>query len=772
MVKDNFPDYADNLYVAFHGRASSQLHTRGFVGVISSRTFVTYRDFEKFRGRLLGETKISALADFGWEVLDGAQVETAAYVTERTGTSADQIGPFYRLLAVPVDQKETSLLEAVQGKREEMTFFARPEDVRKLPGAPICYWSSRDFIEESSAANSLYPDLAYVGLGASPHAFYFRARWEVPLSLVDSRWKRICRGGDFSPFYRANALTIDWLEDGRCVKEYILKKYPYLNGNYGWKIQDEDKYGRAGLTWGKRNERFNIQAMPAGHIFTDEGQGVVPTEKADPLFLLGYLNSSLVAYYLNLTSGLQKHYIYIRPVPVTDLGDSDREAIGALTLEVVRIKQNWDTTSEISPIFLAPAWGLLCSEASVAALSEVCAERRHQDSEAISERRSRINQIVLSSTLLGKEDLNEIQALLDSYPEDEPNIDGLLSSPKTRPDEDISQTSVSYFIGIAFGRWDIRYATGEKEPPPLPDPFDPLPVCPPGMLQNDQGLPAEPKDVPADYPLRISWGGILVDDEGHPEDIVARVQDALLVIWGDRADAIEQEACDILKVKSLRDYFGNPNKFFADHLKRYSKSRRQAPIYWPLSTPSGSYTLWLYYHRLTDQTLYTCINDFIDPKLAEVSGDLNRLQGVEQRSTADERELERLADLKQELTDMRAELLRVAQLPYKPDLNDGVIINAAPLAKLFSLKKWQKSCQDCWDKLQAGDYDWAHLAMHIWPKRVLEKCKTDKSLAIAHNREDLYVEPPEPTKKKRGRKKAAQEEPEEALEELELEDDG
>ena len=88
------------------------------------------------------------------------------------------------------------------------------------------------------------------------------------------------------------------------------------------------------------------------------------------------------------------------------------------------------------------------------------------------------------------------------------------------------------------------------------------------------------------------------------------------IIWKDRADAIEHEACEILGVKSLRDYFRKPAGFFADHLKRYSKSRRQAPIYWPLSTASGTYTLWIYYHRLTDQTLFTCVNDFVDPKLS------------------------------------------------------------------------------------------------------------------------------------------------------------
>jgi len=175
------------------------------------------------------------------------------------------------------------------------------------------------------------------------------------------------------------------------------------------------------------------------------------------------------------------------------------------------------------------------------------------------------------------------------------------------------------------------------QPSELPDPFDPLPICPPGMLQNIEGLPAEPKDVPADYPLRISWPGILVDDDNHPEDIVARVREAIEVIWKERAEAIEQEACGILGVKTLGDYFRRPTSFFADHLKRYSKSRRQAPIYWPLSTKSGSYTLWLYYHRLTDQSLHACLADFLDPKIRNVQLEIDSLRESGRNATRLER---------------------------------------------------------------------------------------------------------------------------------------
>ncbi|MGH8071977.1 MAG: hypothetical protein ACRERE_43450 [Candidatus Entotheonellia bacterium] len=81
--------------------------------------------------------------------------------------------------------------------------------------------------------------------------------------------------------------------------------------------------------------------------------------------------------------------------------------------------------------------------------------------------------------------------------------------------------------------------------------------------------------------MRINWDGMLVDDPGHPDDIVRRVRDVLEVLWQDRAEAIEREACEVLGVKELRDYFRKSGKggFWDDHVSRYSKSHRKAPIY-------------------------------------------------------------------------------------------------------------------------------------------------------------------------------------------------
>lgn len=239
---------------------------------------------------------------------------------------------------------------------------------------------------------------------------------------------------------------------------------------------------------------------------------------------------------------------------------------------------------------------------------------------------------------------------------------------------------------------------------------------------------------------------------GHSSDMISRVRECFDVLSVVR-EINEAELCDKLRIKSIAEYFDQPSKFFSSHLEGYSSGGRKAPIYWPISTSSGIYTLWLYYPSLTDQTLFTAVNDFIEPKLKQVGQDVAALRTKDSaRSRDDEKNFEALQALELELIELRDTLLAIAQ-NYRPNHDDGVQITAAPLWQLFRHKPWQKVLKDTWAKLEKGDYDWAHLAMAYWPDRVREKCETDKSLAIAHDLEHLYVEPEPKPAKARGRKK-------------------
>jgi len=425
---------------------------------------------------------------------------------------------------------------------------------------------------------------------------------------------------------------------------------------------------------------------------------------------------------------------------------------------VIEIKRTQDASNEQCHLFLTSPLSMR-SETSLAAIADrlrSIAETTRDDLEAI---QASIDEVAFN--LYGFDDNARecvTQFMAEAGSGDLDDTESGDDSESAVGEDFIDKTVpslISHLVGTCLGRWDIGYATGERQPPELPDPFGPLPVCPPGMLQNANGMPAERKDVPDNYPLAISWPGILVDDKNHPEDIVARVREAIDVVWpvsassGSLAEATEQEACEILGVKTLRDYFRRPAAFFADHLKRYSKSRRKAPIYWPLSTKSGSYTLWLYYHRLSDQTLYSAVNDFVEPKLKQLTEGISHLRAKANRSSTEEKDLERLSDLELELRDFRDELLRIARF-WKPNLNDGVQITAAPLWRLFQLSKWQKILKVTWEKLEAGDYDWAHLSLSIWPDRVVRASHADRSYAIAHNLEDRLWHEVEVEKKGRG----------------------
>jgi hypothetical protein len=271
---------------------------------------------------------------------------------------------------------------------------------------------------------------------------------------------------------------------------------------------------------------------------------------------------------------------------------------------------------------------------------------------------------------------------------------------------------LSWSVGVAFGRFDIRLVTGERPIPPAPDPFDPLPARGPGTL-------------PEGAAPFMACGGVLAVDPGHTDDLVARVTAVY--------ERVGETAPDELRRTLTRE-------FFPAHIRMYSKSRRKAPIYWQLATPSASYSVWLYIHSFGRDTLYRVQNDYVSPKLAQARRLLQTLRdeaGVSPTS-AQGRAIEAQGALVEELATLLEEVARVAPL-WDPDLDDGVILNFAPLWRLTPQHRaWQKELREAWERLCAGDYDWAHLAMRLWPERVVPKCAIDRSLAIAHDLEDVF----------------------------------
>ena len=58
-----------------------------------------------------------------------------------------------------------------------------------------------------------------------------------------------------------------------------------------------------------------------------------------------------------------------------------------------------------------------------------------------------------------------------------------------------------------------------------------------------------------------------------------------------------------------------------------------------------------------------------------------------------------------ELRDFEDKLRRVANLHLEPDLNDGVVLNIAPL---WELVPW-KEAEEYWKELRNGKYEWSSI---------------------------------------------------------------
>ncbi len=218
---------------------------------------------------------------------------------------------------------------------------------------------------------------------------------------------------------------------------------------------------------------------------------------------------------------------------------------------------------------------------------------------------------------------------------------------------------------------------------------------------------------------------ILVDDEGHRDDLVVRV-----------TRIAEKTGCSI--VSDVRGWLSKD--FFSWHIRRYSTNRRRAPIYWQLGTPSGSYSVWIYVHSFSKDTVFRIQNEYIAPKLSYEDRRLSRMVDElrEDVTPAQRKAVAKQETFVDELRTMLGEVGRVAPL-WAPDLDDGVAINFAPLWRLVPQHKaWQKELKKVWNALRDGEYEWTHLALRLWPERVIPKCATDRSLAVAHGLEDEF----------------------------------
>lgn len=760
VLKKTFPYSGHDLYAAFVERGLELLLPGGTLGALTSRTGFFLSSFEDWREKiLLGKGQFRLMADLGHGVLD-AMVETAAYVVDRpVGKNAVELpAMFFR--AVRANDASSALCDAIKYLKPKIqadvqtipVYLVIPSEFRGIPRCPFAYWVGDNIRKLFSVLPVFESHGREARRGASTGDDTRRVRcwWEVKPSRIgrSNRWAQLAKGGTYSPFYADFHLVVGWDSQRRTFEGFYGRP-----GRLTERPEALEYYFRPGITWPRRtSSNFSARVLPADCVFADKGPSAFVTgnESRELLAYLALLNSApffgLASLQLAAADAAARSYevgiVQRTPIPTLNAGQCD--SLSALSFHAWSLGRGVDSIDEVSHAFTLPAL-LRCSDTLSQRIKKTVSLRQQIAHELASIHR-RIDEICVPLYALDAEDMRTLEEIKEeTRSTGEEDEAGSPEDPNTTVQA--IKSLLSYTIGVAFGRFDIRLATGERPLPAEPDPFAALPRSSPGMLQDEQGMPLiEP---PPAYPVPINTTGIMVEDEGlepgvstpPPHDLVVRVREIFRVLFGEQAEDMERDACVLLGVRDLREYFRRPAQFFASHLQTYSRSRRQAPIYWPLSTASGSFTLWIYAPRLNAETLHLAISRYVLPRIVETQHHLDRQEAdyVAGRLTGVMRERHQAArSLLGELYDLRQTLDEVTELPYQPELDDGILICAAPLRRLFRLPRWQRDLEDCWKRIEKGEFDWSHMAMARYPDRVRKKCRTDRSLAMAHNLEALY----------------------------------
>lgn len=744
-----YPLARGEILANFVERGLSLLNASGMLGAITSRTLFFLGSLSEFRReKLYGESHLEILADLGEGVLD-ATVETAAYCLSRTSKPDSELLVVRALLA---ENKAEALKAGAGGANEHCLYHCHPKQFLKLTAAPLAYWIPSATLVRLAQLPCLDPSAAsvLVGLQTGDDFRFLRNWWEVPASTIAAglvspsasadaatlkrayedafdegrRWAYFSKTDTAEPWLSPIHLVVNWASQGREIRSLVDK-----NGAPRSRLRmlpvgkHPDGYFLRGYSYMLRSTRLVPYIVPPGVIPTAGRSQVYPASDGD-IEVLALLASNVGSGVARLSGEkfawpkFQKSMV--QSIPFAEFGQTLREKLRNFVEGAIETRARRFSSDETGLFFVAPDFGASHSDQTELTLQTLLNSGLEMD--------------VAAALGLEPADLKAIETDIHEALSVRRVVDDSEEEESEEPAQPASFSAlhdvVSYFVGVSFGRWD-RDAKAKRAYAQDADPFAPLPCAPPGALIGSDGLPVvRPGEnfghALSEYPAAIFADGISHDDAGDTRDLVRRIADQLP---RETSGADEDE---------LRDWIRS--RFFEEHIRRYTRGRRKSPIYWQLATSSSRYSVWIYLHALSKDSIFRVQKEYAAPKLEHEQRRLEQLVRAhgDNASAAQRKEIATQQAFVEELRVFLEELKRVAPL-WNPNLDDGVVINFAPLWRLVPQNKgWQKELRSTWDALCGEKYEWAHLAMHLWPERVVPKCANDRSLAIAHGLEDVF----------------------------------
>ncbi len=630
-VKKNYPDSKSDMSTVSMERTMKMCAPHGFMAMINIPVWMFLSSYEKLRHKLLQESTIINMVHPGRGIF-GSDFGTTTFVFSKRHIIGYK-GHYCRLFekqgeVESIEERERAFLSR-KGR-----FAATQDNFSKIPGSPIAYWVSKQFIDNFNC--DLLQDSHRSGGRNKTHnnEKYLRLWWEVSDFV---RWQLYVKGGDFRKWYGNHDCVVDWSDKAKA-------EYDSHGGLY-----NQEFAGKEGISWTlitSAKTAFRIKVKQAHY---DSGAPTIFNNSFTcDYYALGFLNTKVAVEYLSLLNPtINMGNTYVLSLPMIKVENEKNATVTIVRDNIEQSRIDWDSFETSWDFQRHP---LLCGcstiEAAYAQWEAACNDRFTQ----LKSNEEELNRIFIGIYSLQDELTPEVE-------------DKDITVRKADLGRDI-RSLISYAVGCMFGRYSLdvdglAYAGGEwddsKYTSFIPDKDNILPIT---------------------------------DEEYFPDDNVGLFCAWLKKVYGE--NTLEADLDFIAKAlgnkgktsrEVIRNYF--LNDFFKDHCQTYSVTGSgKRPIYWLFdSGKQNGFKALVYMHRYDENTIGNLRIDYLHRMERVYDNEIARMQDIIDNSEV-AREVTQATKRREKLQkqlkeckeyDERIAHLALARIPI--DLDDGVKVN-------------------------------------------------------------------------------------------------
>ena len=634
FISAHYPNSKIDLFAVFIEVCCK--YSKKYIALITQQAWMFLTSYEKFRKNLLNTNTICSLVHLGskaFEEIKGEKVKTVAFVLNKY--NIENIKPQFVRLA-KYNQPHKKELEFSNSQNYYVSIKQNEFDC--ISGSPLAYWANDSLLE--ILKNGVKFD-KLIDLTGSQHITannekYLRFLWEVNNKDLGKKWISYAKGGNYRKWFGNIELVVDWSNE---AKQF------YSKNKTSNMIKDEYMF-REGITWtATTTSDFSCRILPPTGVFDKKGPSLFIKDMDKSYVYMGFMNSSVVNYILNLFSdGLDYQNIDIKRLPTVFLNDSICLYIKNIVTNNINVsKKDWDS--------LETSWDFKTHPLIEFKSNNI--ENSYNNWAEFTEKQ--FNQLKAN-----EEELNRI--FIDIYGlQDEltPEVeDKDVTIRKADKERDI-KSFISYAVGCMLGRYSLdieglAYAGGEwdssKYKTFIPDPDNCIPIT---------------------------------DEEYFDDDIVGRFVEFVKIVFGEKT--LEENLkfiADALGTKGKTSREVIRNYFLKDFIKDHNKIYQKRPIYWMFDGgKQNGFKALVYMHRWNADTIGNMRIEYLHRMQRVYEKEIIRMQDIIDTSDNNkaikdaDKAKEKLQKQLKEAKDYDEKVAHLALSRIDIDLDDGVKVN-------------------------------------------------------------------------------------------------